>query len=216
MVLVFSKSADEEVKIQSKLQGLNQSVVSVVLPAKNSHVYVDATVKVYFFVKNFEFWFDSKIVQLASDVHLHLTKPKTIHKRKQRSSKRLFISTSIKFGLWEKTGLYEGLVSDISTTGCRFQTDQFINKNQLLNIDIYISEPRHKIRIMCQALVTWVEREQLYEKIIFKVGILFTTASSGSIEKLDQFINEKTLKDTGRSNRNTDVINTYKNMYKDF
>ena len=191
LLLIFRKPVGEDIKIQGRLKGLDQNMVHLVLLSKQPTLYEGAKVEVLFFIKKFEFWFEGEIMKINSDIEVFLPKPEAIHKRKQRSAARLNISTPIRFSVWEKTGLNQGTVCDLSSTGCRFKTTYFLILNQILNIDIYISETRHKIRILCEALVTWVARERLDQNNFFEVGILFTTLSHASIEKIEALIAEK-------------------------
>ena len=205
LLLILRKSTGEEIKIQGSLKGLDQKMVHFVLPSKQPALYEGAKVEVLFFIKKFEFWFESEIIKINSEVELFLLKPQAIHKRKQRNAPRLNVSTPIRFSVWEKTGLNQGMVYDLSSTGCRFKTKYVLILNQILNIDIYISEPRHKIRIICEALVTRVGKKGLGQNDLFEVGILFTTLSHSSIEKIEAFIAEKISGTDKRKDRNTTI-----------
>lgn len=188
-----SENNPEGIRIQGKLQGVNQKFILV---SADSHFPMQAGLGL-----SLEFWMDRSTYRLETTVArilenglIALRKPKVIHKSRLREGTRVPLPMRIHFTPWADSGRFEAELQDISETGIRMIGRKSLKKDALVSLDFYIKEAR--ARIISQGMVVWCNPTEQNE-FLFESGVQFTTLSNETRKKLSRHLERMRIQADG-------------------
>jgi hypothetical protein len=143
---------------------------------------------VEFAMSNFNFQFESSLIEERDGDFIYILKPRVIHKSQIRKAARLKCYIRFNFTIWTEGGRFDAIITDLSTVGLKMTGDKSLTKNTILSLNVFI--PGTSLRFICQGLVMWSmpapNRDQL-----FMTGVKFTTLSIDAMKKVDKYIQEQ-------------------------
>lgn len=178
---------EEGNKYQGILEGLESDTMKIRMDESFFQQKILNPISVEFTMSNYNFQFESDIMNTDDTSYIHIAKPKVIHRSQIRTSARLRTKIPFTYTIWTEGGRFDGVITDISTVGIKITTHKQLKKNSLLSVNIYVPG---ELRIICQALVMWCKQNP-EDEYYFVSGIKFTTLSIDSMKKVDKYIRDK-------------------------
>ena len=186
------KDNEEGLKFQGILENLEPLSIKIKMGDDFFTASVDGLIQVEFTMSNYNFRFDSAIINKNSPI-IHINKPATIHKSQIRKSPRIKTDQKISFTMWTEGGRYDATMTDLSTVGIKMVTQKLLHKNTLISMNVFF--PGESLRFICQGLVMWC-RVTPESDMFYEVGVKFTTLSIDAMKKVDRYIRERIHKET--------------------